>query len=246
MPDDRNTLLQVDSLATGYGKKPVLFGVSLDVSSEEIVAVIGPNGAGKSTLLKAIFGLLKIWKGRVYLDGRALDPQARDLQNAGVAYVPQGSRVFTDLSVRENLEMGGITLQNRKLLRERIEWVLSLFPTLGPQLARRAGVLSGGEKQLLALARAFVMAPRLLLLDEPSLGLSPTLVSRTFSQIEALQKDHRVALIIVEQKVREVLRVSRRAFVLRNGMLAYSGLATALDESRLQQLFLCDGAPASA
>ncbi len=238
---ERNAkLLDVDALVTGYGKKQVVNGVGVDVGQGEIVALIGHNGAGKSTLLKAIFGLLPVWKGSVFLDGKQLEsPTPRELLRSGVAFVPQGNRVFTDLSVRENLEMGGVTVRDKCELNEGIERVFTLFPALKPRLRQRAGTLSGGEKQMLSLANALVLKPRVLLLDEPSLGLAPPLVSEALARIREIAEDKRVAVLIVEQKVREVLRIAQRVYVLRSGLVSYSGLSESLtDEATLREAYL--------
>jgi branched-chain amino acid transport system ATP-binding protein len=147
--------------------------------------------------------------------------------------------VFTDLTVRENLEMGGVTLTNKKLLRERIEGVFTLFPALEPRLNRRAGTLSGGEKQMLALANALVLSPRLLLLDEPSLGLAPPLVTEALATIRRISNDSGAACLIVEQKVREVLKIAHRVYVLRNGSISFSGPTDALkDDAKLREVYL--------
>lgn len=240
MPDETPGLLNVDAVVSGYGKKQVLNGVTLDVASGEIVALIGHNGAGKSTLLKAVFGLLPIWKGQVVLEGVVLlSPKPRELLRAGVAYVPQGNRVFTDLTVRENLEMGGITLSNGARLNEGIERVFTLFPSLKSRLRQYAGTLSGGEKQMLALANALVLSPRLLLLDEPSLGLAPPLVTEALGRIQQISTASGVAALIVEQKVREVLRIAQRVYVLRNGVVSFSGPAASLnDDTKLREVYL--------
>ena len=239
--DDGNTeLLKVDALVTGYGKKQVVNGVGINVGPGEIVALIGHNGAGKSTLLKAVFGLLPVWRGSVRLDGRQLEsPTPRDLLRAGVAFVPQGNRVFTDLSVRENLEMGAVTVRDKRELNEGIERVFTLFPTLESRLRQRAGTLSGGEKQMVALANALVLKPRLLLLDEPSLGLAPPLVSEALGRIREIAEDNNVAVLIVEQKVREVLKIAQRVYVLRNGFVSFAGPADALkDDTKLRAVYL--------
>jgi ABC-type branched-subunit amino acid transport system ATPase component len=240
LAEETTTLLGIEALVTGYEKKQVVNGVSLEVSSGEVVALIGHNGAGKSTLLKAVFGLLPVWKGQVVLDGQVLRSQTpRELLRAGVAYVPQGNRVFTDLTVRENLEMGGVTLTNKKLLKERIERVFTLFPALEPRLKRRAGTLSGGEKQMLALANALVLSPRLLLLDEPSLGLAPPLVTEALARIRQITNDSGASCLIVEQKVREVLKIAHRVYVLRNGRVSFSGPTDALkDDAKLREVYL--------
>jgi len=240
LADNGRGHLSVESLVTGYGKKQVVNGVSLEIAPGEIVALIGHNGAGKSTLLKAIFGLLPIWHGQVAFDGKDFHPpNPRDLLSAGVAYVPQGNRVFTDLTVRENLEMGGVTLSNKAQLKERQERVFVLFPRLAGRLRQRAGTLSGGEKQMLALANALILSPRLLLLDEPSLGLAPPLVTEALARIEQINRDSGVTVLIIEQKVREVLRIAHRVYVLRNGLVSFSGAADALrDEKTLRNVYL--------
>jgi branched-chain amino acid transport system ATP-binding protein len=240
LPDAAHRLLKVETLVTGYGKKQVLNGVTLDMASGEVVALIGHNGAGKTTLLKAIFGLLPVWMGQVILDGKALQsPSPRELLRAGVAYVPQGNRVFTDLTVRENLEMGGITLPNEERLNEGIERVLTVFPALKSRFRQRAGTLSGGEKQMLALGNALVLSPRLLLLDEPSLGLAPPLVTEALGHIQKISRDSGAAVLIIEQKVREVLRIAQRVYVLRNGLVSFSGHTDALkDDQKLREVYL--------
>lgn len=240
MVDDAWPLLHVDALVTGYGKKQVLSGVTLGLAPGEIVALIGHNGAGKSTLLKAVFGLLRIWTGSVAFDvARSNPPSPRELLRDGIAYVPQGNRVFTDLTVRDNLEMGGITLQDGARLEEGIERVFTLFPTLKPRLRQRAGTLSGGEKQMLALANVLVLSPRLLLLDEPSLGLAPPLVTEALQRIQQISRDSGAAVLIAEQKVREVLKIAQRVYVLRDGQVSFSGSTESLaDEARLRAVYL--------
>ena len=240
MGENGHAFLSVRSLITGYGKKQVVNGVSLEIAPGEIVALIGHNGAGKSTLLKALFGLLPIWSGEVAFNGDDLQkPKPRDLLRAGVAYVPQGNRVFTDLTVRENLEMGGVTLSNKAQLKDGIERVFTLFPALKPELRRRAGTLSGGEKQMLALGNALILSPRLLLLDEPSLGLAPPLVREALTRIKEINRDSGVTVLIVEQKVREVLKIAHRVYVLRNGLVSFSGPADSLsDDVKLREVYL--------
>jgi len=232
--------LRVADLVTGYGKKQVVNGVSLAVGRGEIVALIGHNGAGKSTLLKAVFGLIPIWQGQVFLDGQAVrSPKPRELLRAGASYVPQGNRVFTDLTVRENLEMGGVTLPDRQRLREGMTRVFTLFPALKERLTQRAGTLSGGEKQMLALGNALILSPRVLLLDEPSLGLAPLLVSEALGRIQQISRDSGVTVLIVEQKVREVLKIAQRVCVLRNGRVSFIGATDELkSEQRLREVYL--------
>jgi branched-chain amino acid transport system ATP-binding protein len=240
LPETPISLLSVDSIVTGYGKREVLKGVSVDVEHGQIVALIGHNGAGKSTLLKAMFGLIPIWQGRMTIDGENCEsPTPRKLLRAGVSYVPQGNRVFTELTVRENLEMGGVTLPSKALVNEGIERVFSLFPGLKSRLSQRAATLSGGEKQMLALGNALLLSPRILLLDEPSMGLAPPLVSDALTQIQKISRDSAVTVLIVEQKVNEVLKIAQRVYVLRNGSVSFSGPTTELaDEDKLREVYL--------
>lgn len=240
MPEAAEVPLKVDALAAGYGRKEVLRGVSLTVEPGEIVAVIGHNGAGKSTLLKAVFGLLPIWSGRITFDGQPVAaPNPRRLLRDGMAYVPQGNRVFTDLTVRENLEVAGTVLEDRKQVKARIEESLTQFPALAGRLRQRAGTLSGGEKQMLALASGLLTGPRMLLLDEPSLGLSPQLAKAALDQVRHISETRGVSVLIVEQKVREVLKISRRVYVLRNGVVSYSGgVGDLADADRLREVYL--------
>lgn len=240
MVEGPDHLLSVRSLITGYGKKQVVNGVSLDVARQEIVALIGHNGAGKSTLLKAIFGLLPIWKGQILFDGDDLQSQQPlELLRAGIAYVPQGNRVFTDLTIRENLEIGGVTLTTKTRVDEGMNRVFNLFPSLKSRLNERAGTLSGGEKQMLALGNALVLSPRMLLLDEPSLGLAPRLVSAALKRIQEISRSSGVAVLIVEQKVREVLEIAQRVYVVRNGAVSFSGPTSELaDDKKLREVYL--------
>lgn len=233
-------LLEIKDLETGYGKKQVLFGVSIKISEGEIVALIGPNGSGKSTTLKTICGLLPIWKGALSFNGTRINGSS-PAQNVrrGITFAPQGNRVFDDLSVMENLEIGGYQLK-RKLLRERIDQVLEIFPALKKPLRREAGKLSGGEQQQLAVARALIPEPKLLMLDEPSLGLSPNLVRVVLDKIVEINCENKVSILIVEQKVREVLNVCDRVYSLKLGRIAFEGLPAELKEDRekLKELFL--------
>jgi branched-chain amino acid transport system ATP-binding protein len=240
LSEDSLPILDVNSLVTGYSNKQVVNGVTLQVKTGEVVALIGPNGAGKSTVLKAIFGLVPIWEGGVSFDGGTLrTSNQRELLRAGITYIPQGNRVFTDLSVYENLEMAGVTLDTKEQLTKGIERVFSLFPPLKSRLKQRASTLSGGEKQMLAFANALVLSPRLLLLDEPSLGLAPPLMSESFKHIKRMSSDLNVAALVVEQKVREVLKVAHRVYVIRNGTVTFSGAADTLaSETKLREVFL--------
>lgn len=233
-------MLQIRELDTGYGKKQVLFGLSIKVGKGDIVALIGPNGAGKSTVLKAVCGLIPAWSGEIRFNG-AVTNGSTPAQNVarGITFAPQGNRVFTDLTVMENLEIGGFQLPRREL-RPRIDQVIEMFPILRDRSRQDAGNLSGGEQQMLALARALVAKPNLLMLDEPSLGLSPNLVRGVFEKIVEINQNTGVSVLIVEQKVREALRVCKKVYSLKLGKLAFDGTPEELQDNkaRLKDLFL--------
>lgn len=232
-------MLKVNELHTGYGKKPVLFGPSLEVTKGEIVAIIGPNGAGKSTILKAICGLIPVWKGEVFFNDTLINgfSPAKNVKR-GITFCPQGNRVFDELSVIENLQIGGIHLRTAEL-KERIDEILQLFPVLKDRPKQNAGTLSGGEQQMLALGRALIPRPRLLLLDEPSLGLSPALISAAFEKIQQINRERDTAILIVEQKVRKVLKICHRVYGIKLGKIVFDGQPEELIEhSELRKVFL--------
>ncbi|MCX6344589.1 MAG: ABC transporter ATP-binding protein [Armatimonadetes bacterium] len=233
-------MLTIERLKSGYGKKQVLFDVSLDVKEREIVAIIGPNGCGKSTLLKTICGVIPAWKGDIDFNGHRIN-NATPAQNVcrGITFAPQGSRVFDELSVAENLEIGGFHL-SEKQRRSRTDEILQLFPVLERRLQQEAGRLSGGEQQMLALARVLIPSPKLLMLDEPSLGLAPGLVEEIFAKIAEINSQTGVSILIVEQRVRAVLALSHRVCSLKLGKVALFGNAAELgeDSEKLKQLFL--------
>lgn len=233
-------MLKVRRLETGYGKKQVLFGVSLDVHQGEMVALIGPNGAGKSTLLRAACGLTPVWSGEVLFNGERIDgaAPARNLAR-GIVFGPQGNRVFDELTVLDNLVVGGCQLPSSEL-ETRIAAVLATFPALRDRLRTEAGKLSGGEQQMLALGRVLMPKPTLLMLDEPSLGLSPDLANTVFSKIAEINRETGVSMLIVEQKVREVLDICNRVYSMKLGRVAFEGAPDELkhDGAKLRQLFL--------
>ena len=235
-----NKILEISNLETGYGKKQVLFGVFLDVMQGEIVALIGPNGSGKSTVLKTVCGLIQPWQGEIRFDGDITNG-ADSAQNVsrGITFCPQGNLVFHDMTVMENLEIGGYPLK-RNDAKERISEVLEIFPVLKDRLKQDAGKLSGGEQQMVALARALVPKPKLLMLDEPSLGLSPKLIGVVFDKIIEINKNNGVTILIVEQKVREVLEICERVYSIKLGKNAFEGLPEELkeDKGKLKELFL--------
>lgn len=209
------SLLTAANIVAGYGPVDILHGVSLRVEPGEFVTVIGPNGSGKSTLLKAIFGLVPPRSGVITFAGQDITgiPTER-LVLRGLGYVPQSANIFAALTVAENLEMGAFV--RKSAVAARIDEMYGLFPDLAEHRRRRAGNLSGGQRQMLALARALMLDPQLLLLDEPSAGLSPAIMQTVFEQIQRIQ-ERGVAAVIVEQNAREALNLSQRAYVLADG-----------------------------
>jgi len=218
-------LLQVQNLRCGYGSLEVVHGISLHVSAGEIVGLLGGNGAGKSSLLKSLVGLLEPWEGDIRIDGRPTrgQPPWRSISHSTVL-VPEGKMIFADMTVRENLLMGGYHNPDRTL---QIEVVLDRFPRLRERIHQLGGTLSGGEQQMLAFGRAFMARPRLLLLDEPSLGLAPLLVKEVFAEILKM-RDLGVTVLLVEQNVIATLQVADRAYVMETGEIILEGAASDL------------------
>ncbi|MBI3369371.1 MAG: ABC transporter ATP-binding protein [Burkholderiales bacterium] len=215
-------LLQVQDLHAGYGRVEVLRGISLDVHHGEIIALLGSNGAGKTTLNHTVCALVRATAGRVLFDGQDLTrAHYRQVVQAGLIQVPEGRRIFPNLSVWENLELGSYA-RARERRAQNLERVCALFPRLRERRAQLAGTLSGGEQQMLAIARGLMAEPRLLILDEPSLGLSPLLVEEMFALIQRLHADG-LAVLLVEQNVGQSLEIATRAHVMENGSLRFSG-----------------------
>jgi branched-chain amino acid transport system ATP-binding protein len=222
--------LTVESLRVGYGGVEALHGISLHVEAGEIVALLGANGAGKSTTLRTISGLLRPTSGAIHLGETALQglPPHRIVE-LGVVQVPEGRRLFGTLTVRENLDMGAFTRRDGEGIAETRRMVQRLFPVLAQREKQLAGTLSGGEQQMLAIGRALMVAPRMLLLDEPSLGLSPLLVREIFRTLREINETG-VTVLLVEQNARAALALAHRAYVLATGSVVLEGLASALRE----------------
>ncbi len=209
------SLLTVSNIVAGYGETEILHGVSIAIEEGHIVTIIGPNGSGKSTLLKSIFGLVKPKKGQVLFQGKDITGQAPEtVVRRGICYVPQSSNIFPSLSINENLEMGAFVRTDD--FRQRLEEIYLLFPDLAGRRKDRAGTLSGGQRQMLALARALMLDPALLLLDEPSAGLAPSLVGSVFEKILGINRTG-VAILLVEQNAKEALQLSSWGYVLASG-----------------------------
>ena len=230
-------VLQAREVVSGYGEVEILHGVSLTLNEGEIVAVIGPNGAGKSTLLKAIFGLVPVRAGSVQLMGRDVTNLSPDrIVQVGMSFVPQTDNVFPTLTINENLEMGAFV--RRDGLRDRLERVYGLFPDIASRRGERASRLSGGQRQMLALARALMLDPQVLLLDEPSASLSPKMVDSIFEKIAEINRGG-TAILLVEQNAREALSFSNRAYVLAMGENRFEGEAKGmLDNEEVGRLYL--------
>ena len=227
--NDDGVALEAREIVAGYGEVDILHGVSIAVRRSEMVAVIGPNGAGKSTLLKVVFGMLPLRGGSVFVGNADVSGQQPDkLVRQGLGYVPQVENVFPSLTIQENLEMGAFVRRNG--MRERLEAMYELFPDLAGRRGDSAGKLSGGQRQMLALARALMLDPTVLLLDEPSAGLSPKMVHAIFERIRAIN-DRGTAILLVEQNAREALSVCERGYVLAMGMNRLEGEAKGLLEN---------------
>jgi len=231
-------VLELEDLAVAYGKRRALDGLHLSVGPGEIVTLLGANGAGKSTTLRAVSGLVRPARGRIRYEGRDITQAPADtIVAAGVSHVPEGREIFPEFTVHENLLVGAHTVE-RARVGERLEWVFGLFPVLRDRRAQTAGTLSGGEQQMLAIGRALMTRPRLLLLDEPSLGLAPILAREIFRVIRRINDDG-VAVLLVEQNARRALALAARGYVLETGRLVTSGTSAALTaDARVRSAYL--------
>jgi branched-chain amino acid transport system ATP-binding protein len=235
-----NTVLRTEGLVVGYGGRPVLSGFNFLLWPNEVVSLIGHNGAGKSTLLKSLFGLIARQGGQIFLDENPLHvPEPRVLTAAGVALVPEGRGIFSGLTVAETMQMGlwaaGVP---QKARAERLEWVISVLPAIGDFYQRRAGTLSGGQQQMVSIGRALLSRPRCLLMDEPSIGLAPKLFQDLLQPIRALQKQTGMSILLVEQNVKEALKISDRVLVMKSGAIIREALPEELnDNAKLMELY---------
>ncbi|MGJ4994279.1 ABC transporter ATP-binding protein [Bradyrhizobium sp. HKCCYLS3077] len=232
-------ILDVQNLVGGYGKMTILNGTTFSVPKGSITTVIGPNGAGKSTVFKAIFGLLKLREGKVIFKGRDVTGLSqRALLGAGICYIPQGRNIFGELSVRHNIELGGVAAPANIDLPARVEAALDVFPVLRKKADRQASTLSGGEQKQLEIARGLLLEPQLVLIDEPSIGLSPLMVQQTFDMLKQL-RDRGVSVLLIEQNARSALEISDYGIVLELGRTRIVDKADrVLADPRIGQLFL--------
>ncbi|MEG1823362.1 MAG: ABC transporter ATP-binding protein [Cloacibacillus sp.] len=221
--EEKKPILSVQNLVVNYGAIQALKGASLDVYPGEIVAVIGANGAGKSTMMKAIMGDEPRAGGKVLLDGKELPSKSFQVVTAGVSLSPEGRKVFAPLTVLENLEMGAFPLSDKAQIEHLKESVFQLFPRLLERKSQYAGTLSGGEQQMLAIGRALMAAPRVLLLDEPSLGLAPIIINEIFKELTEVNQKLGMTILIVEQNAKKALQLSHRAYVIQTGVITMEG-----------------------
>ena len=226
-------LMETRGLRVNYGAINALDDVSVHIEAGEIVSVIGANGAGKSTLLKTLTGIVKPVSGAIEVEGAAIPGMRTDkIVRLGITMVPEGRRIFPDLTVKENLELGGYTLRTGELKRGLFDLALATFPRLKERLKQHAGTLSGGEQQMLAMGRALMGNPRLLLLDEPSMGLSPIITREIFSLIRLINSEKGISIILVEQNAHMALEHSQRTYVLENGRIVMEGSSTEIKRNR--------------
>ncbi len=231
------SLLEIKDVHGGYGGGDILNGVSLHMDAHDVVAIVGPNGAGKSTLMKSAFGLVKIHTGQVIFDGEDITRLSADkIVRRGISYVPQEKNVFPSLSVEENLEIGGYTLKGS--LRPRMDGIYELFPRLAERRRQAAGSMSGGERQMVAMGRALMLDPKLLLLDEPTAGLSPAYIDQTFENVKRINA-RGVGILMVEQNAKQALAIASRGYVLTNGRNRHEDTGAGLLANReVAEMFL--------
>ena len=232
-------LLKLKDIDAGYGNLRILHDVNVQIDEGEVVAIMGPNGAGKSTVLKTIFGMTEIEGGSVQWRENKIKPVPHEVVRMGISYVPQGRRVFKYLTVEENLEIGGYTVKDKKEVKRRIEEVMDVFPDLNKKRKEKSGNLSGGQQQMLAIARGLMTDPHVLLLDEPTLGLSPKLVKDAFAKIKEINERRKMAVVIVEHNLKSLLGIVDRAYVLDKGRVVIEDTAEGLASSDdLEKVFL--------
>ncbi|MBI2623635.1 MAG: ABC transporter ATP-binding protein [Candidatus Liptonbacteria bacterium] len=235
----KDILLEVYDVHVHYGGVKALDGASVALDEGEVVALMGPNGAGKSTVLKAIFGLAPLERGEVRWHGAPILPVPHEIVARGISFVPQGRRVFAGLSVEENLEVGGFLVKDKAERKRRIAEVFDFFPVLKHKRALNAATLSGGEQQMLAIARGMITEPKVLLLDEPSLGPAPKIVKEVFIKIKEISERHKTAIMVVEHNLVSLLSIARRAYVLDKGKVVAEGESKKVVESGiLEKVFL--------
>ncbi len=230
-------MLQIKNLKAGYDGMEILHGVDLELKPKEILAIIGPNGSGKSTVLKSIFSLCSIYSGNIIWKNKDITKlKTFEKIFEGISYVPQGRQVFRDLTVNENLEMGAFIMKDKELVKTNIKDVYEKFPFLKQKKSKNADALSGGQQQMLAIGRALIENPQLLLLDEPSLGLSPKAMKEIFEKIQQINKEG-VSVIIVEQNAKAVVEIADRTYILEDGKIALTGGKEILNNPKIKNIY---------
>ncbi len=232
-------ILKVENIRSGYGGIPVIFGVSLEVFPGELVAIVGANGAGKTTTMRTIAGTIHPFSGKIFFRGEDISrTSAHDTIKKGISYVPEGRRLFAKLTVRENLELGAFIEKDRLAIESRLEKVFSLFPILEKRQKQLAETMSGGEQQMLAIARGLMCEPELLMIDEMSLGLMPALVEKVMETIVEINKAGKT-ILLVEQMVQEALEIAHRGYVIQTGQIVHSGTAQELlDSEQIRKAYM--------
>lgn len=232
-------ILQLNNIETYYGAVQALRGISIDVNKGEIVTLIGSNGAGKSTTLKSISGLAKVKTGSITYKGQEItNKPAHETTLLGMAHVPEGRKIFSSLTVKENLLMGAFSVNKKSLIEERLEIVYDHFPILKNRLDQKGGTMSGGEQQMLAIGRALMMKPEILMLDEPSMGLAPIIVEQIFDIINKLNQEG-ITILLVEQNAYQALSIANRGYVIQNGQIVLSGSGSELiSNSEIREAYL--------
>lgn len=233
-------MLKVQEVNAFYGDVQILHKVSLEINRGEIVTILGSNGAGKTSLIKSICNMLPIRGGEIWYEGQRLDKiPAYKLVDLGISLVPEGRRLFPDMTIYDNLYLGSYALKDKAQIRENLEWVMALFPRLRERSKQLAGTLSGGEQQMCAIARGLMIRPRMIIFDEPSLGLAPIIVDQIFETLTQIAKESQSTILLIEQNAQTALEISDRGYVLENGHLVLSGSSRELLESaEIQKAYL--------
>ena len=232
-------ILEIKELEAGYGKLQILHGINLHVNEKEIVAIIGPNGAGKSTVLKSIMSLVNKSKGTIEFNTKHITKhKTHKIVQEGISLVPQGRIVFQSLTVQENLEMGGFLIKDKNELKKRIEELYEFFPILKTKKNQKASFLSGGQQQMVSIARSLILRPKLLLMDEPSLGLAPKTIHEVFEKIKEIKNKLGTTILIVEQNAHKALEICDRCYVLDQGKVALEGTSKLAKDPRVKKLYL--------
>lgn len=236
-----NEIIRIKNLEAWYGELQVLRGIDMSINKGDVVAIIGPNGSGKSTTIKCLLGLLNKKKGEIIFKGKRIENmKPHDIVKLGISYVPQGRMIFSSLTVEENLLIGGFTIKNKKILRERLDYIYKKFPVLEERKNQNASFLSGGQQQMLSIGRALMLDPEVLVLDEPSMGLAPKIIEEVFKKIEEINKEGKT-IIIIEQNVHLALEIATNVYVLITGKAKLSGRGHKLEGEKIIKEFYLGG-----